>query len=144
MFANDALLTILAYRSIETQISSSYILKCTSKNQTKSSNDLSTWELLIIDLKIVGVILAQGLEQSMDYLQKPFSRFITCLLTEIGSDPVLSLNKQVNEIIGEFLLSMSPMKLPKFCFAWFEAICHPGFWSSLWRRHLPKNSSWSA
>ena len=119
---------ILAYRSIEAYAKLvAHILKCTSKIPAKSSNDLSTWELLIIDLKIVGVILAQGLEQNMDYLQKPFSRFISCLLTEIGSDPVLSLNKQVNEIIGEFLLSLSPMKLPKFCFAWFEAVCHPGF-----------------
>lgn len=120
---------ILAYRSIEAYAKLvARILERTSRNVSKS-NDLSTWELLIINLKIVGVILAQGLEQNMDYLQKPFSRFITCLLTEIGADSVLSQNKQITEIFGEFLLSMSPMKLPKFCFAWFEAICHPSFLS---------------
>lgn len=118
---------ILAYRSIEAYAKLvAQILSCTSRSSSKSS-DLSTWELLIINLKIVGMILAQGLEQNMDYLQKPFSRFITCLLSEIGSDAVLSQNKRVTEIIGEFLLSISPMRLPKFCFAWFEAICHPSF-----------------
>lgn len=119
---------ILAYRSVEAYAKLvAHIFKWTSKYSTKQSNTLSTWDLLIIDLKIVGVILAQGLEQQMDYLQKPFSRFIVCLLSEIGSDSSLSQNKQVTDIIGEFLLSMSPLKLPKFCFAWFEAICHPSF-----------------
>ena len=127
---------ILSYRSIEAYAKLvANILKCTSKIAPTSSNVLSTWELLIIDLKIVGVILAQGLEQNMDYLQKPFSRFITCLLTEIGLDTILSQNNQISIIIGEFILSMSPMKLPKFCFAWFEAICHSSFLELFMKTH---------
>jgi CCR4-NOT transcription complex subunit 1 len=119
---------ILAYRSIEAYAKLvANIFKFTSKPVSKASNNLSTWELLIINLKIFGVILAQGLEQNMDYLQKPFSRFITCLLSEISKDEILAKNPQVLEIIGEFLISMSPLKLPKFCFAWFEAVCHPSF-----------------
>lgn len=118
---------ILAYRSIEAYAKLVAQILTFTSGSTQKSKVLSTWELLIIDLKIVGVILAQGLEQNMDYLQKPFSRFITCLLSEIGSNPLLFQNRQITEIFGDYLLSMCPTKLPKFCFAWFEAICHPSF-----------------
>lgn len=120
---------ILSYRSVEAFAKLMVnILKSASKNSNRFC-DFSPRELLIINLKIVGVIVAQGLEHDMDYLQKPFSRYLVCLLTEIRNDPTLSQNNQMLHIIGEFMLSISPLRLPKFCFAWFEAISHSSFLS---------------
>lgn len=85
---------ILSYRSVEAYARLLYNILLWSANG-QHAQSLSTRELLIIALKIVGVILAQGLEQDMDYLQKPFSRFINCFLAELQKSPITQGNVEI-------------------------------------------------
>ena len=88
---------ILSYRSVEAYARLLfYILKWTTGPAGEAA--IGNKELLIIALKIVGVILGQGLEQGMDYLQKPFSRLLNCFLLELykAEVPISGMN----EIVG--------------------------------------------
>ncbi len=88
---------ILSYRSVEAFARLLfYILKWTVEPAGEAA--IGTKEVLIIALKIVGVILGQGLEQGMDYLQKPFSRFLNCFLLELYKADIPMTG--VNEIVG--------------------------------------------
>ncbi len=90
---------ILSYRSVEAYARLVfYILKWTTGPVSSGDTAIGSKELLIIALKIVGVILGQGLEQGMAYLQKPFSRFLNCFLLELYRADVGVAG--INEIVG--------------------------------------------
>lgn len=125
---------ILSYRSVEAYARLTIqILQWCTRPEVQQTMSSTPRELLIIALKIMGIILAQGFDQSMDYLQKPFSRFIFCF---IGfADEEIAKSKEssawILDVVADFLCSISPLKMPKFSFAWFEALTHPALFSHL-------------
>jgi len=125
---------ILSYRSIEAYARLVIqILQWCARSEVQQTISSTPRELLIIALKIVGIILAHGLDQSMDYLQKPFSRFIFCFISFVDEEMAKNAasNAWILDVVADFLCSISPVKLPKFAFAWFEALSHPALFSRL-------------
>jgi CCR4-NOT transcription complex subunit 1 len=92
---------------------------------------------------IAGEILVQGLEQGIDYLQRPFGRLFVCLANELA-EVEKSLPEELNHDLllstATFYLAASPRLLPQFAFAWLELVSHRGFLPRL--LFAPKRSDW--
>ncbi|PJF16482.1 hypothetical protein PSACC_03678 [Paramicrosporidium saccamoebae] len=74
---------------------------------------------------VSGLILIQGLEQGLDYLQRPFARLYVSLAAEILRN--YEETWPVIENLSTFYAMISPSVYPSFAFGWFELIINREF-----------------
>lgn len=127
---------ILAYRSVDAFARLLGQIIRFHPNNTNSTS-FSTEEIPIIDpLRIVsivhsvsGMILIQGLDQGIEYLQRPFTRLFVCLAGEILKNCGSKLAQQsaVIENLRSFYLILSPKNDATFAFGWLELIVNKCF-----------------
>ncbi len=117
---------ILAYRSIDafSRLVSQIIRHHPGKEGGNAVVGIERLRIVTIVHSVAGMILVQGLEQGLDYLQRPFSRLFVSLASDLTT--VMDSFALV-ENLSSFYMMISPRIIPAFCFGWFEVITNRKF-----------------
>lgn len=112
---------ILAYRSID---AFARLVGQIIKFHPGSEGGIDAIRIVTIVHSVAGLILIQGLEQGLDYLQRPFSRLFVSLSSEILR---ITDSWEIVENLCTFYEMISPNSYPQFAFGWLELICNRDF-----------------
>lgn len=112
---------ILAYRSID---AFARLVGQIIKFHPGPEGGVDSLRIVTIVHSVAGLILIQGLEQDLDYLQRPFSRLFVSLASEILR---ITDSWDILENLCTFYEMISPNSYPQFAFGWLELICNRDF-----------------
>ncbi len=115
---------ILAYRSIDAY---ARLVGQIIKFHAESECEIDHMRIITIVHSVAAMILVQGLEQGLDYLQRPFSRLFVSLNAEILANEDRIEAWPVVENLSAFYMVITPAIYPSFAFGWFELVINRQF-----------------
>lgn len=112
---------IFSYRSIDAyaRLIAQILFRNLSKAESEETSSIHLFEMVLV---LAGFILVQGLEQDIDYLQKPFSRLFISIMCELNKLEDSVSKWTFVEAFCAFLQTISPCSLPSFSLGWLEIL----------------------
>lgn len=122
--------SILAYRSIDAFARLvGQVLRHVYKRGEAANNEplvaVDPMKIVSIVHSVGGMILLQGIEQGLDYLQKPFTRLFAALAGEMVRAVMIARPDDIGALVDNlvaFYDILRPSNQPSFAFGWLELI----------------------